>query len=1035
MAAVHGGREKDKGVNVQVLVRCRPSNEEESKQSAFQAVVCNEARKEVAVHQSIAGKQIDRTFTFDKVFGPESKQCELYEQAVVPIVHEVLEGFNCTIFAYGQTGTGKTYTMEGNAKKGKDSTLPEGAGVIPRAVQQIFDTLESQSAEYSVKTTFLELYNEEITDLLATDVDMIKGSSADGGSRKPLALMEDGRGGVIVRGLEEEIVKNAGEIYSLLDRGSAKRRTAETLLNKQSSRSHSVFAITIHIKESTPEGEELIKCGKLNLVDLAGSENISRSGASRADGRAQEAGLINKSLLTLGRVITALVEHLGHIPYRDSKLTRLLRDSLGGRTKTCIIATVSPNAHCLEETLSTLDYAQRAKNIKNKPEVNQKMTKTALIKDMAHEIDRLKQELGAAREKNGIYVPRDRYFEDEAYKKELAERVEVLETEAEAKEKVLEETTETCEQQKKQLEDLTLRHTATQGQLEQTQAALLDTQAALQKAEGAVQERDFVIACQKRAEEALVKKADSLRAELHATSQDVTGLFAKIERKSSVEVSNKRTGATAHARVAGQLSALESAIHSAVAAQQAQLAHLATGLAALTDRKERDLPALSAATADLRDLFERETGRALEQVRQHVDAGAQRRGEAEQEDEEAAAAAQAGLGRAVQEAGETLKALQGALDTQHKQVTAMVQQQREATSAALGSCQAMSASMQSALGTLQQAARDCGLLAAETHRGNTQVLATLVQDYKAQAAAEEAALVERVSALVGATLGRQAALLATRVEALEGGLVAGEAGVQAALATMGEHGHAAIDAARTWEQHAEKTAHATLQALTQGGQAMEETAQESASLRVASAHHWTALQATIAQHEKEQQDRQAAERRTAGEADTALLSTVEGWTTTAAKAADDVHQRITTAVTGAHSEEVRSLGALSAVVTNCGTAAARDEEHHSRDVTDVQAALDQFFDHDLLDDISTARTPKRRHIEVPPQATIESLRAPDFSSLVEDFRGKQAQNSNPLLQDGTVKPESRIPCPPTSKSQEGLDRSDSRIPFAALCNN
>lgn len=110
-----------------------------------------------------------------------------------------------------------------------------------------------------------------------------------------------------------------------------------------------------------------------------------------SQGRAQEAGLINKSLLTLGRVITALVEHLGHIPYRDSKLTRLLRDSLGGRTKTCIIATVSPNAHCLEETLSTLDYAQRAKNIKNKPEVNQKMTKTALIKDMAHEIDRLKQ--------------------------------------------------------------------------------------------------------------------------------------------------------------------------------------------------------------------------------------------------------------------------------------------------------------------------------------------------------------------------------------------------------------------------------------------------------------------------------------------------------------------------------------------------------------------------------------------------------------------------------------------------------------------
>jgi kinesin family protein 11 len=127
---------------------------------------------------------------------------------------------------------------------------------------------------------------------------------------------EDGKGGVFVRGLEEEIVCSANEIYTLLERGSSKRRTAETLLNKQSSRSHSILSIIIHIKEATPEGEELIKCGKLNLVDLAGSENISRSGAR--EGRAKEAGEINKSLLTLGWVITALVEHLGHVPYRDS---------------------------------------------------------------------------------------------------------------------------------------------------------------------------------------------------------------------------------------------------------------------------------------------------------------------------------------------------------------------------------------------------------------------------------------------------------------------------------------------------------------------------------------------------------------------------------------------------------------------------------------------------------------------------------------------------------------------------------------------
>ncbi|KAH6760761.1 P-loop containing nucleoside triphosphate hydrolases superfamily protein [Perilla frutescens var. frutescens] len=143
---------------------------------------------------------------------------------------------------------------------------------------------------------------------------------------------------------------------------------------------------TFASKEATPEGEELIKCGKFNLVDLAGLENISRSGAW--EGRAREDGEINKSLLTLGRVINALVKHLGHIPYRDSKLTHLLRDSLGGRK--CIIATVSLAVHCLEKTLSTLDCAHRAKHIKNKPEVNQKMMKSTLIKDLYGEIERLK---------------------------------------------------------------------------------------------------------------------------------------------------------------------------------------------------------------------------------------------------------------------------------------------------------------------------------------------------------------------------------------------------------------------------------------------------------------------------------------------------------------------------------------------------------------------------------------------------------------------------------------------------------------------
>ena len=156
-------------------------------------------------------------------------------------------------------------------------------------------------------------------------------------------------------------------------------------------------------------GDDLLKVGKFNLVDLAGSEAIGRSGAT--DKRAREAGMINQSLLTLGRVISALVEKGSHIPYRESKLTRLLQDSLGGRTKTCIVATVSPTRSNMEETLSTLDYAIRAKSIRNRPEINAHLTKTGLLKEYLGDIERLRNEVLAAREKNGIYIPEDQWRE------------------------------------------------------------------------------------------------------------------------------------------------------------------------------------------------------------------------------------------------------------------------------------------------------------------------------------------------------------------------------------------------------------------------------------------------------------------------------------------------------------------------------------------------------------------------------------------------------------------------------------------------
>ena len=280
----------------------------------------------------------------------------------------MLAGYNCTIFAYGQTGTGKTYTMSGDMNE-TFGMLSDAAGIIPRALHSLFNKLEIDDAEASVKCSFIELYNEELRDLISPD-ENAKLKIYDDNTKK-------GHSSTIVQGMEESHIKSAIDGIKLLQDGSHKRQVAATKCNDLSSRSHTVFTVTAYIKRTGDNGEDYISAGKLNLVDLAGSENIQRSGAENK--RAAEAGLINKSLLTLGRVINALVDRGSHIPYRESKLTRLLQDSLGGRTKTCIIATVSPAKSNLEETISTLDYAFRAKNIRNKPQVNQMINKKTLL--------------------------------------------------------------------------------------------------------------------------------------------------------------------------------------------------------------------------------------------------------------------------------------------------------------------------------------------------------------------------------------------------------------------------------------------------------------------------------------------------------------------------------------------------------------------------------------------------------------------------------------------------------------------------------
>ncbi|KAK6481985.1 kinesin-like protein KIF11 [Huso huso] len=516
-------KKDDKGKNIQVVVRCRPFNNAERKASSYSVMDCDSGRKEILVRTGGVGdKMPKKTYTFDMVFGPSAKQIEVYRSVVFPILDEVIMGYNCTVFAYGQTGTGKTFTMEGERSPNEEFTWEEDplAGIIPRTLHQIFEKLTSNGTEFSVKVSLLEIYNEELFDLLSP--------STDG-----LQMFDDPRNkrGVIIKGLEEISVHNKYEVYQILERGAAKRKTASTLMNAYSSRSHSVFAITIHMRETTVDGEELVKIGKLNLVDLAGSENIGRSGA--VDKRAREAGNINQSLLTLGRVITALVERTPHIPYRESKLTRILQDSLGGRTKTSIIATVSPASVNLEETLSTLDYANRAKNIMNKPEVNQKLTKRTLIKEYTEEIERLKRDLSAAREKNGVYISSENYdsmnskiITQEEQISEFTEKITAMEEEIKRVSELFTDSQKELEQYSSNLQEKEKELEMTQNNLQQTKQKL--------------SEEVFVVSALKTTEEELYGTAHQLLTTVDVSTKDVSGLHAKLDRKKEVEHHNAK---------------------------------------------------------------------------------------------------------------------------------------------------------------------------------------------------------------------------------------------------------------------------------------------------------------------------------------------------------------------------------------------------------------------------------------------------------------------------------------------------------------
>ena len=511
--------------NVKVVVRCRPLNEDEKKKQCASVIQCESSRKEVAV-------QIDdeklATYYFDRVFDHTASQEFVYRSTIADSVEDAIQGYNCTIFAYGQTGTGKTYTMEGKRNKCKDKTSPfwygDHAGMIPRASQHIFQRLIACNIPYKISVSYTELYNNEIIDLLA-----------DGNVSKLSIRTDEGKKGCIVAGLKQVRVNSPEDIFSILEIAGNKRNVAETLLNARSSRSHCIFTVTIHTKEPSETGEPQKRTGKLNLVDLAGSENTKRSGV--VDKRQKEAAMINKSLLSLRRVITALASNESYVPFRDSNLTRLLQESLGGKSKTCMIATISTSEDCLEETKSTLQYAFSAKSIKNAPVLNHKLTKSAQIQEYKEHIQNLQDQLAASRSDDGFYVDQKTYD----YHLQLVEKITELQETIQEKDELIIEIQKKCDTQAIQLELSKKEIKRIQIELFQSKESLQEISKKLEISKRNLQEQIDLVVKHQSIEKKLQKQNKEFISLLEDSKFDIQTLHEKSNQRQTIYTNNKIT--------------------------------------------------------------------------------------------------------------------------------------------------------------------------------------------------------------------------------------------------------------------------------------------------------------------------------------------------------------------------------------------------------------------------------------------------------------------------------------------------------------
>ncbi|KAJ8722764.1 hypothetical protein PYW07_003944 [Mythimna separata] len=561
--------------SIRVVCRFRPLNDSEEKAGSKFIVKFPSGPDDNCI--SIGGK----VYLFDKVFKPNATQEKVYNEAAKSIVSDVLAGYNGTIFAYGQTSSGKTHTMEGVIGD------PGKQGIIPRIVNDIFNHIYAmeENLEFHIKVSYFEIYMDKIRDLL--DV-----------SKVNLSVHEDKNRVPFVKGATERFVSSPEEVFEVIEEGKSNRHIAVTNMNEHSSRSHSVFLI--NVKQENLENQKKLS-GKLYLVDLAGSEKVSKTGAEGTV--LDEAKNINKSLSALGNVISALADgNKSHIPYRDSKLTRILQESLGGNARTTIVICCSPASFNESETKSTLDFGKRAKTVKNVVCVNEELT----AEEWKRRYEREKEKVGRLKGKvEKLEAELNRWRSGETVR--IEEQVNLQEIEA------VTPVTSFIEEKPPAAPvpvavSSAVEDAAMQGKLEALYQQLDDKDEEInqhsqlvEKLKDQMMEQEELIACTRRDYEALQGDMNRIQQENEAAKEEVKEVLQALEEL-AVNYDQKSQEVDSKSRECDQLSEELQTKQSALASATSELqqlrdlsAHQRKRIAELLTNLLRDLAEIGAA--------------------------------------------------------------------------------------------------------------------------------------------------------------------------------------------------------------------------------------------------------------------------------------------------------------------------------------------------------------------------------------------------------------------------------------------------------